>query len=551
MIESTVLGLDAAELMRRLDEKIARTGRRGADASAEPAAPLEELLPEADANGQSPRLENLEFVARAFVALLGRRPDQKELDRCLRFLEARPRGREELLLALAAGTQAAAHAHSLHTLGRTPPQPPAWGAHFDPDAQAYSLHDFTQFHDRELIRRAYRGLLKREADESEVEHFLPHLRSATLSKTELVDEIYDLAGRENSGIVVAGLGKGFRLKRKLMRRSRLLRYAIRWGEAVLLLPRFVFRTQQEIHAAYALNEATHRALMDQLGKARHDANTVTALLAEAMADLDAEDLPHNRAEKVMQLLHHAQGTLAIQERRLADLETKETKTGANMSPSAASGHAADGLYLALEDRFRGSRQEIMERLQHYVPLLREAGAGTPEAPVLDLGCGRGEWLEVLRENNLAGQGLDLNPALLDQARQRGLEVTEAEAGAWLTAQPEGAFGCVTAFHLVEHLELAELLALLDSVRRVLRPGGLVILETPNPENLVTGACNFYMDPTHKRPLPPLLLEFLLQNKGFRETRILRLNRNQSRRIDDEVLDGLLFGPQDYAALGTR
>lgn len=196
------------------------------------------------------------------------------------------------------------------------------------------------------------------------------------------------------------------------------------------------------------------------------------------------------------------------------------------------------LYLDLENAFRGTREQVRERAESYLPRVAAVQAGTEAAPVVDLGCGRGEWLELLRDRGLVARGVDLNPLFVDACREQGLEVEHGDAIAWLRRQPDHSIGAITAFHLVEHLPLETLLALLDEARRVLKPGGLVMLETPNPENLSVGACNFYLDPTHRNPVPPLLLQFLVANRGFEEPEIVRLAEHRVfdplRMIDASV-----------------
>jgi len=129
----------------------------------------------------------------------------------------------------------------------------------------------------------------------------------------------------------------------------------------------------------------------------------------------------------------------------------------------------------------------------------------------------------------------------------------------------GSIDMVTAFHVIEHLEIEELLALIEGAKLALRPGGCLLLETPNPANLMMGACDFYCDPTHRSPLPPALTEFLVGAHGFVQIQVRHLHPRQypsgisADALDRmgavipealvEVLARTLFGPQDYAVLG--
>ena len=181
------------------------------------------------------------------------------------------------------------------------------------------------------------------------------------------------------------------------------------------------------------------------------------------------------------------------------------------------------LYSAFEERFRGSREEVARKLSVYLPVLDKAGVRDPGSPVLDLGCGRGEWLELLGQHEYTARGVDLNEEFVLHARQLGLDIVHAEAVDYLRAQPAGSCAVVTSFHLLEHLPAARLVELLAQIHRVLRPGGIMILETPNPENHMVGAWYFRLDPTHVTPLPPALLQFLTEQAGFATTWVARVN----------------------------
>jgi O-antigen chain-terminating methyltransferase len=219
---------------------------------------------------------------------------------------------------------------------------------------------------------------------------------------------------------------------------------------------------------------------------------------------------------------------------------------------------SEGFYLAFEDRFRGTREDIRSRVEVYLPYVRAVGAGSSNAPVLDLGCGRGEWIELLSDHGLVASGVDSNDVAVAGCRARGLDVVHADALAHLRALPEATLGGITALHVIEHLPFAQVVELFDEARRVLVPGGVVIFETPNPENLVVGACSFYYDPTHLHPLPPEPSRFVLASRGFDRVEILRLHPDARGQDIADVPDALvramaerLFGPQDYALIGYR
>jgi SAM-dependent methyltransferase len=220
-------------------------------------------------------------------------------------------------------------------------------------------------------------------------------------------------------------------------------------------------------------------------------------------------------------------------------------------------HLLDAMYVAFEDRFRGTREEIKERLKVYLPHVQQANIGKPSSPILDLGCGRGEWLELLRENGHIARGVDLNRVMVGQCQEIGLDVTESDMIEYLRNQRPNSFGALTGFHILEHLSLNAIISLLDEALRVLKSGGIVIFETPNPENLIVAACNFYFDPTHKHPLPPRLLNFLIESRGFEKAEITRLHpyaffrEEQKTSAAVEALISLFNMEQDYSVIAYK
>jgi O-antigen chain-terminating methyltransferase len=214
-------------------------------------------------------------------------------------------------------------------------------------------------------------------------------------------------------------------------------------------------------------------------------------------------------------------------------------------------------YLALENQYRGDQADIEARLGHYLPHLACAQVGQAEWPVLDLGCGRGEWLRLLARHQMAALGVDNNAAMLDEARQQGLQVVEADLITFLRTTDAESIGAVTAFQVVEHLPQNILLELFQQAWRVLRPGGVLLLETPNPENLQVAAYSFWLDPTHVRPIPAPLLAHSAAYFGFIDISIERSNPwSDTQRLNDPSdaarhLEKLLFSAQDYALVARK
>jgi O-antigen chain-terminating methyltransferase len=177
--------------------------------------------------------------------------------------------------------------------------------------------------------------------------------------------------------------------------------------------------------------------------------------------------------------------------------------------------------------------------------------------VLDLGCGRGEWVELLTEQGHAAEGIDLNPVQIAEAEAAGLPVRQGDALAALAEAPDNAYAAVTAHHLVEHLPFETVGWMTREALRVLAPGGVLIYETPNPRNLIVGATTFHLDPTHRRPMPAEVLTTLLDTAGYHPVEARPLHPSETlgafrrdARADPYIAE-LLFGPQDLAVLATK
>lgn len=213
-----------------------------------------------------------------------------------------------------------------------------------------------------------------------------------------------------------------------------------------------------------------------------------------------------------------------------------------------------GFYRAFEDRYRGSRELISRRLEAYLPFLSPLKTLYRDYPVLDLGCGRGEWLELLGRNGYAPTGVDLDAGMLEACNARGLPARKDDALSALQKLPDDSLVAVTGFHIAEHIPFPVLQELVAEALRVLRPAGLMILETPNAESLVVGTNSFYLDPTHERPLPNLLLSFLTEHSGFVRSSIVRLQ--EAPELHDEnsklgVWEVLSGTSPDYAVVAQK
>jgi O-antigen chain-terminating methyltransferase len=294
-------------------------------------------------------------------------------------------------------------------------------------------------------------------------------------------------------------------------------------------------------------------------------------VASALATTRAELILESFDRRQESLARRLEGLLALRDRLETvseSLRAVEGTLAAGAPPpalaAAAAGAARDAAYSAFENRFRGSPEELRDRLAGYPPLF----AGL--APVADLGCGRGEFLELLREAGIEAQGVEGNAHVAQQCRARGLDVVHGDLVEFLRGRAAGSLGGVFAAQVAEHLPPAALQAALAEAHRALRPGGLMVLETVNPRSVVGLLEVFNRDLTHERPLHPETLRFLAAAAGFSEVRIeYRAPVEASARLrpvppvglppgaadvlneNVERLNALLYGPQEYALIARR
>jgi O-antigen chain-terminating methyltransferase len=230
----------------------------------------------------------------------------------------------------------------------------------------------------------------------------------------------------------------------------------------------------------------------------------------------------------------------------------------------------DHSYFLFENKYRLSREEIRKRQEIYVPLFKERLAsgehesGIVPSVILDVGCGRGEFIELLRENRIPAKGIDLNEDMVYSCKERGLDVEQANALDYLRSQPDDSLGGVFACQVIEHLPVDEMIELIKLCYQKMEKGGRAVFETVNPLSLVVSATNFYMDFSHVRQVHPAALQFLSKAVGFISTEIkflspypddsmLRIPESDdatSQQINENFkqLNDILFGYQDYALI---
>ena len=331
------------------------------------------------------------------------------------------------------------------------------------------------------------------------------------------------------------------------------------------------RPQETFNAAvvdYINATAAERQRIDDLIEAVDESLRYREALAARERRLEAGMSAMRTAHEEMRLsvgvLHEATQMLKHELGRISTAATSGAG-GVTVPQPAPPPDALGHKYVGFEDQFRGSPDAIRERLAEYVPIF--AGA----ADVLDVGCGRGEFLILLREHGVSARGIDTHEAMVHRCREKGLQADAVDALAFLREQPARSLGGLFAAQVVEHLQPSYLAALLDAAFHALRPGAPIVLETINPACWFAFFESYVRDITHVRPLHPDTLRYLLTATGFERLEIryrapypdheklqpiapntaLAKDSVETLNANVEKINRLLFTHLDYAAVGYR
>ncbi len=453
----------------------------------------------------------------------------------------------------------------------------------DGKEHVYTVVDLLGYEGPALVNHVYRCLLKRDPLPEESKTVLAQLAADPEWKFELIRDLATSPEAVAAGVRLQTephtdtIGR-LRLEvAALTRRQQESEAALRQElDAV----RLIFTT---LFDAKAGRQDIEEMLLEKVGRRDFDqlAEELRTQTRKEMAAFDARkadrteladavsvkpDLAHvleiaagkadTAAVRALQSTVHAQRARMLDiERRLALVLEESRKRVPNDAAIAAELQGMyDVMYLELENVFRGTRDEIRERQAVYVPYLAKAPLGE-DRRAIDVGCGRGEFLEILTSQGFKARGVDVNRAMVELCSELGYDVEHSDGIAFLRSQPADSCAVISSFHVVEHLTMEQLFAFLAESLRVLRPGGILILETPNPENLMVSTRTFYTDPTHRHPLPSALLRFLVEAKGFVATDVEPLHPvpDFARPVvrESELLEELLFGPQDYGLIARK
>ena len=248
-------------------------------------------------------------------------------------------------------------------------------------------------------------------------------------------------------------------------------------------------------------------------------------------------------------------------------EIKDPSTGGSLPIDHLLDRVREPEYVRFENLHRGSEEAIKWKQKNYLPYFKDRG------PVLDIGCGRGEFLELLKEAGIQASGVDTNQEMVRHCRSKGLEASSGDGLTYLKGLSDQSLGGIFLSQVIEHLAPEALRELVRVSFAKLRPGGILLAETINPQCLSTFSGAFYLDLSHKNPIHPEAARYLLESLGFRQVELLYVSpfpeemklKEMVRREDDSYedelgrilnenvrsLNALLYGFQDYAVLGYK
>lgn len=341
---------------------------------------------------------------------------------------------------------------------------------------------------------------------------------------------------------------------------------LRWLESLRSLPSRMLTVEENVRKNNEIKESMkdlEKRLWTAEENIRHNNQTILLLRENAGCEqrspkLDALKRRVERLERVLE--SDGADTVKLQRKRSSDTVSDTGKNNESERENEHSRAYGELDYFDFENCFRGDRETIKRRQMEYLPYFAGRKA------VLDLGCGRGEFLELLKENDVQAKGVDIYDEFVVYCQNRGLDVTEGDAISYLSkaCSTDGIF----AGQLVEHLSLGQIIELCSLAYEKLEKGGYLILETPNPMSLAIYTHAFYMDPSHQKPVHPYTLQYLVKKAGFDKAEVVFTQASRpeekipvikGKGIENmeefnrnlRIMAEFMYGSQDYAVVAQK
>jgi len=417
--------------------------------------------------------------------------------------------------------------------------------------EAYEMEDFLKYHDKDFIYFAYKAILKREPDPSGYNNYLFKLRNGELDKVDIVVSLCKSLEGRAKGTKVKNIN--FYYIKCGIKRIPVISYFLKWLNLFLKLPKVIKNLEVE-------NKYYYGNLRDYLEKISRE---VQFKIREI--ETKVSDLSHKVTEEGKEVLNKlADLELKSSEvvDKLKELEVKEipeileADKESYLSRAISSSHLShpeltqkgqdkDVFFYLFENVFRGEQKDIKERQRYYLKYVLEVAKNTQGEIFLDAGCGRGEFLELLQENNIPYLGLEINEFETNFLKQKGLNVKNSDILEYLSNTNKNLMG-ISCFQVIEHLDITYLKKFIELAYKRIAEHGIIILESVNP-HCPFALSRFYVDLTHIRPYPPETIKFLLEWYGFREVKIIF-----SAPVTENIRSReLCMNYQDYAVIGRK
>jgi len=417
--------------------------------------------------------------------------------------------------------------------------------------EAYEMEDFLKYHDKDFIYFAYKAILKREPDPSGYNNYLFKLRNGELDKVDIVVSLCKSLEGRAKGTKVKNIN--FYYVKCGIKRIPVISYFLKWLNLFLKLPKVIKNLEVE-------NKYYYGNLRDHWEKISRE---VQFKIREI--ETKVSDLSHKVTEEGKEVLNKlADLELKSSEvvDKLKELEVKkipeilEADKESYLSRAIDSSHLShpeltqkgqdkDVFFYLFENVFRGEQKDIKERQRYYLKYVLEIAKNTQGEIFLDAGCGRGEFLELLQENNIPYLGIEINEFETNFLKQKGLNVKNSDILEYLSNTNKNLMG-ISCFQVIEHLDITYLKKFIELAYKRIAEHGIIILESVNP-HCPFALSRFYVDLTHIRPYPPETIKFLLEWYGFREVKIIF-----SAPVAENIRSReLCMNYQDYAVIGKK
>ena len=361
------------------------------------------------------------------------------------------------------------------------------------NVQILSLSSLLNHEGTRFVENVYESILKRTPDDDGVSYYTTQMMNGSVSKIDVIGIVMSSKEAKNKNIKI----KGYKIKyisRKIVRginKIPLVGYIFQIIIRILLLPKTIKNLYSE--NMYLRQQNTHLWNHHENFVKEYEIilNAAKELLVRQISDTGFK--LENKIDYLKDRLNTVQG-IPIE--------------------------IDDSVYLDFENRFRGTREMIKDRLMSYSCFIDKLKL-IPNAFVLDIGCGRGEWLEVMRDSNINAEGVDLNKAMVSFNQNNNFNVAYGDCIKYLEEVKSELYDAITGFQLIEHLPFNNMFLLFKLSLNALKQGGFVLFETPNNNNLLVSSSSFYSDPTHVNKLTPETLKFYLEQAGFRQVEIIQ------------------------------